>query len=256
MAANISLGMLGAMSGSVEPIPIANLSLAFAPTAVVLAILYRWSAGGATTLHAVGRMVLQLAVVGYALTFLFGTERGVVVLVTLTIMLAAAGWIALRPVARRRRSLYPRALTAIGLGGVSTLVIITQGVLTADPWHEATVLIPLGGMIFAASMNAVSLSAERFQAERTRGTGYDEARRVALQAALIPQINTLFAVGLVSLPGMMTGQILSGVPPLVAARYQIMVMCMLFGAAGISAWCYLALQREGAVITPPGHQQR
>ena len=239
------------MLGPVEPIPITNLFLALVPAVVVIMILYRWSAGSTTTLHAVCRMVLQLAVAGYALTFLFGSGSSVVVVTTLTIMLAAAGWIALRPVAERRRTLYLRALAAIGFGSVSTLVIITQGVLTADPWHDATVLIPLGGMIFAASMNAVSLSAERLQAEQMRGAGYDDARRTALQAALIPQINTLFAVGLVTLPGMMTGQILSGVPPLIAARYQIMVMCMLFGAAGMSAACFLVLHRGCAEIKAP-----
>jgi len=65
-----------------------------------------------------------------------------------------------------------------------------------------------------------------------------------LKAALIPIINSLFAVGLVSLPGMMTGQILSGISPLIAVRYQIMVMCMIFGAAGISAAAFLLLAKE------------
>ena len=58
---------------------------------------------------------------------------------------------------------------------------------------------------------------------------------------MIPQINALLAVGLVSLPGMMTGQILSGVDPMVAVRYQIMVMCMVFGAGGLGAATYLML---------------
>ena len=70
-----------------------------------------------------------------------------------------------------------------------------------------------------------------------------EARRTALDAALIPQLNALFAVGLVSLPGMMTGQILSGIDPLVAVRYQIMVMCMVFGSGGLAAAAYLVGQR-------------
>lgn len=64
---------------------------------------------------------------------------------------------------------------------------------------------------------------------------------IALQSSLIPIINSLFAVGLVSLPGMMTGQILSGVSPFIAARYQIMVMCMVFGSAGISSAVFLIL---------------
>jgi putative ABC transport system permease protein len=59
--------------------------------------------------------------------------------------------------------------------------------------------------------------------------------------SIVPITNSLFAVGLVSLPGMMTGQILSGVSPLIAARYQIMVMCMIYGSAGISSCCFLKL---------------
>jgi len=70
---------------------------------------------------------------------------------------------------------------------------------------------------------------------------YKKARSIALQASLIPITNSLLAVGLVSLPGMMTGQILSGISPLIAARYQIMVMCMIFGSAGISAAMFLTL---------------
>ena len=60
---------------------------------------------------------------------------------------------------------------------------------------------------------------------------------------MIPQVNSLMAVGLVSLPGMMTGQVLSGVSPLIAARYQILVMCMIFGASGIAA-CFLRFWRH------------
>ncbi len=93
-------------------------------------------------------------------------------------------------------------------------------------------------------MNTVSLAAERFESELGRSVEYLQARAKAMDAALIPQINALLAVGLVSLPGMMTGQILSGVEPMIAVRYQIVVMCMIFGSAGIAAALYLALQRD------------
>ena len=130
------------------------------------------------------------------------------------------------------------------VGGLLTLALVTQAVLTVDVWYEPSVVIPRGGMIFATSMNTMSLAAERYQAERLRA-GHLEAHQTALRSALIPQINSLLAVGLVSFPGMMTGQILSGVSPTVAVRYQIMVMCMLFGSAGIAAACHLALQKPG-----------
>ena len=102
-------------------------------------------------------------------------------------------------------------------------------------------MVPLAGITFANSMNSVSLAAERLHAEMARGEDYLTARKIALNAALIPITNALFAVGLVSLPGMMTGQILSGISPLIAVRYQIMVMCMLFGSAVISAALFVAL---------------
>jgi putative ABC transport system permease protein len=105
-------------------------------------------------------------------------------------------------------------------------------------------------MIFANAMNSVSLAADRLEAEIGRDVAYDHARNIAFRSSLIPITNSLFAVGLVSIPGMMTGQILSGVSPLIAARYQIMVMCMVFGAAGISSAIFLILVKADFVKEP------
>ena len=105
-------------------------------------------------------------------------------------------------------------------------------------------MVPLAGMIFANSMNSISLAGERYQSEQARGADHEKARGIALHAALIPLTNSFLAVGLVSLPGMMTGQILSWVSPLVASRYQIMVMCMIFASAGISTALFLTLCRQ------------
>ena len=110
-------------------------------------------------------------------------------------------------------------------------------------------MVPIAGMIFANAMNTVSLAAERFESECNRGLSYLPARNMAMDAALIPQINALLAVGLVSLPGMMTGQILSGVEPLIAVKYQIVVMCMIFSSAGLSAAGYLAGMAQRTLAT-------
>jgi putative ABC transport system permease protein len=130
------------------------------------------------------------------------------------------------------------------VGGGFTLAIVTQLVLTLEPWFQPQYMVPLAGMIFANSMNTVSLAVERLHAEIDRGVAYQQARMVALHASFIPIINSMFAVGLVALPGMMTGQILSGVSPLIAAQYQIVVMCMIFGSAGISAVIFLILSKK------------
>ena len=82
-------------------------------------------------------------------------------------------------------------------------------------------------------MTAITLAAERLQREEDAGLSYPEARSAAWTAALIPQINALFAVGIVSLPGMMTGQILGGTPPDLAARYQILIMFVIASATAI-----------------------
>ncbi len=231
------------MSKPVELIPLTRLALTFVPVAIVLGVLYRWSLGGGMALYAMGRMLLQLLLIGYVLAYIFTTEQPTVVLGVLTLMLAIASWIALRPLASRSSHQYAKALGSISLGGVLTLALVTQLVLDTEPWFNPSKVIPLAGMIFAQSMTAISLAAERFYAELPRVATYEEARGIALKAALIPITNSLFAVGLVSLPGMMTGQILANVDPLVAARYQIMVMAMLFGSAGISAACYLTMLR-------------
>ena len=232
------------MDTSLQPIPLVRLALVFVPALIVVGISYRWSANGSTSLYAMGRMLVQLLLVGYVLAFIFETDRVSVVFLVLTVMLFAASWIALRPVSEKSKATYAKALASIAAGGVLTLVVVTQVVLDLTPWYQPRFVVPLAGMIFASSMNTVSLAAERFQAERSRDVDYGRARGIAFGASLIPLVNTLFAVGVVSIPGMMTGQILSGVAPLVAARYQIMVMCMIFGASGISAALYLTLVRE------------
>ncbi|MCP5098918.1 MAG: ABC transporter permease, partial [Chloroflexi bacterium] len=162
----------------------------------------------------------------------------------LTVMLFASSWIALRTVKIPRRELYLKSFCSISVGGGVILLLITQGVLNLQPWYLPSYVVPLAGMIFASAMNSVSIALERLNAEIERDVPYEKARVIALRASLIPITNSLFAVGLVSLPGMMTGQILSGVSPFIAARYQIMVMCMIFGSAGISSACFLALVRS------------
>lgn len=226
---------------TLQTIPVWNLALAFIPVAVVLMVMFAWALKGWQAIYALSRMLVQLLLIGYVLVFIFEAENPWFVSAILIIMIIAASWISLNPLASRRREIYPVTFCSLLIGCGLTLFIVTQGVLQLDPWFAPNFMIPLAGMIFANSMNTVSLAAERFEAELANGTDLKTARQIALQTGLIPVINLLLAVGIVSLPGMMTGQILSGVSPLIAVRYQIMVMCMMFGASGISTVCYLLL---------------
>lgn len=227
------------MDSGVMGIPVTRLLLAFLPVLATLGLLLRWSLDVRDAGVAIARMVLQLIAIGFVLTHIFASDDPRVVLAVLAVMLTVSGIIALRPLNRKSFRSFTLALGAIAVGGITTLIIVAAGVLRLDPWYMPRYLIPVAGMIFANAMNSVSLAAERFDSEIASGTAIFDAKRVALRAALIPITNSLVAVGLVSLPGMMTGQILSGVSPLIAVRYQIMVMCMVYGSSGLSAGIYL-----------------
>jgi len=232
------------MNSSIQTIPLMNLAIAFIPVVVGMVVLVKWSLNAKNAIYAVIRMLLQLLLIGYFLAYIFGSDRAFTIIIILTVMLFSSSWIALRTIAEKRLTLYWHAFLSIFIGGGLTLLLITQWVLSLEPWYLPQFMIPLAGMIFANSMNAVSLAAERFNAELQRGVSYEEARNTAMHASLIPIINSLFAVGLVSLPGMMTGQILSGVSPLIAVRYQIMVMTMIFGSSVISTAIFLTLIKK------------
>lgn len=226
---------------NIETIPLDNLAYSLIPVLVVLVILLKWRLKASHALYAMCRMLLQLLGIGYFLNTLFASNSAQITLLILVIMLFFASWISLGTVKEKRFSLFIRTTVALAVASGFTLAIVVVGVLELNPWYQPHYIIPLGGMILANSMTSISLSAERFYSELDNNTEIIEARNIAFNAALIPIINTLFAVGLVALPGMMTGQILSGVSPFIAARYQIMVMCMLFASSGISAACFLSL---------------
>lgn len=234
---------------TIQVITLPSLALAFLPAAAVLALLYHWSMGIREAIYGLSRMLLQLLIIGYFLVFLFDVDSGRIILGVLAVMVLASSWIALRTIKDNRAKNFVLAIGSIVLGGGATFLVITQGVLHLDPWYAPRYVVPLAGMIFGGAMNAISLAAERLDVELSRGTPWEEARNTALRTALIPITNSLFAVGLVSLPGMMTGQILSGTSPLTAVRYQIMVMCMLFGSAGLTAGCYLQLVKPRHILS-------
>ena len=230
------------MNGGILEISLQGLVYAFIPALAVLLVMWRWQAGAGTAVYAMARMLVQLLAIGYVLIYIFESDNYSTIAGVLTIMIAVASWIAVRPLGASRRRSWPNSLVAIGIKTLVILAFVTQVVIGVEPWFSPRYVVPLGGMVITGAMNAVSLAAERFQSETARDEPLLEARRSAFKTALIPITNMLFAVGVVSLPGMMTGQILSGVSPLIAAKYQIIVMTMFFGTGGIAAALYLQLE--------------
>ena len=142
-----------------------------------------------------------------------------------------------------------------GLGTTSMLIagaVVTIFALTTqvrpDPWYEARVALPLLGMILGNTMNGIALgidrllngaARERLAIESRLALGHDKAQafggvvREALRSGMIPTINAMSAVGLVSIPGMMTGQILAGIEPMEAVKYQLLIMFLIAGGTAL-----------------------
>ena len=226
-----------------KTLSLADLTIALIPVVAVAVIYLRWLDDRWQVLYASARMGLQLLLVGYVLKSLFAQDIGIVTLAVIVLMIVVSSWIAMRPLKDVSRQTFAAALLSVAVGGSLNLALVLFAVIRPEPWHQPALIIPLAGMVYANCMNAVSIAAERFDCEQ-HNRSYTTARNLAFNAAMLPQINSLLAVGLVALPGMMTGQILSGVSPLIAVRYQIVVMCMILGSAGIGAALYLHLLRR------------
>lgn len=191
---------------------------------------------------ATGRTVVQLLVVGYVLAAVFEFKHPVIVLGLLAIMLIVAAIVARNRISQKIPNLLPMVGGAMLTGTLLTLIYTNLFVIQPPTWYEPQFLIPLAGIVLGNSMNAAAIAGERLvstlnssqieiETHLSLGATPDQAvaryRREAITAGLIPTINTMMVVGLVTLPGIMTGQLLSGVSPLVATSYQMVIMFML-----------------------------
>ena len=195
------------------------------------------------------RSSIQLFLIGLVLKVLFEHAQLVWVALMAGVMITVAG----REVMVRQKR---RFLGAWGFGvgslslfvsSFSVTVMALVLVIGTTPWYAPQYAIPLLGMILGNTMNGISLGLDRLTQDATQGRhiietrlalgqtwqqAISDSRREAIRVGLIPIINAMSAAGIVSLPGMMTGQILAGTPPVEAVRYQILVMFLIAGGTG------------------------
>jgi len=202
------------------------------------------------------RTVIQLGLLGLILERVFAVRNPYVVVALLLLMTVFAAREAVGRSSRRYKGILAdawltMAATCFLVGG-----IVTQVVVGVEPWYDPQYVIPLLGMILGNSLTGISLCLDRFMdhletrsAEVELRIAYGATRREALAAPLkdavrtgmIPIINSMAAAGIVSLPGMMTGQILAGSPPMQAVAYQIVVMFMIAAAVALGAMLVVVL---------------
>ncbi|MBD2465829.1 iron export ABC transporter permease subunit FetB [Oscillatoria sp. FACHB-1407] len=191
---------------------------------------------------ATGRTIIQLVMVGYILAIVFTWRNPWAVLVVLGVMLAIATVVARNRISHKIPQILPLVGGAILTGAAVTLVYTNLFVIRPDTWYDPQYVIPLAGIVLGNAMNAAAISGERFVS--TLNTSQTEIethlslgatpyqatatyRRDAIRAGIIPTLNSMMVVGVVTLPGIITGQLLSGIDPLDAAVYQMLIMFML-----------------------------
>lgn len=239
------------------------------PGHLALGLIFIVFAGGASIYHSlklerdllVGtiRTFVQLFILGYVLKFVFALNHMVMVLSLFGFMILFAAWTVYGRVKEKQISFFFPVLISMLISYFLVAYMVTGVVVNVDPWWEPRYFIPLGGMVIGNSMNAIAIAIERLLGElRTKraeiemklclGADSKEACRDivknAMQAGMIPSINSMMAVGMVFIPGMMTGQIIAGSDPVTAIKYQIVVMVMLTGSTTLGTLMTVLLVRK------------
>ena len=215
---------------------------------IAIALIRWWKIGlEKTLLIGTFRTFIQLTAMGYILTYFFQQHHWSFMVGLVSLMIVIASYEGSR---RLKKYAIPNIFWIL-LGSFFFTVFIVLGlilkfILSVEPWYYPYAMIPIAGMIIGNSLNSATLTVNRFVSEITHReneiemllslgapvkSAVHDSFMESVKAALLPNINSLMMVGLVQLPGIMTGQILSGIDPLVAIRYQIMIMYMWISTA-------------------------
>lgn len=224
-----------------------------------------------TLIIAALRMSVQLIAIGFVLKFIFiqTSPLWTVGLGLLMVLFAAREAIARQT--RRYKGWWAYGLGTATLMFVGLLaVFFGVGVLIGpDPWYTPRLVLPILGMVLGNTLNGISLSLETLTTTAQRERASIEARialgatrvealsvvtRQALKTGMMPIVNAMAATGIVSLPGMMTGQILAGVDPVEATKYQVLIMFLIAGATALGA--FLAVMGGARLLTDERHRLR
>jgi putative ABC transport system permease protein len=191
---------------------------------------------------ATGRTVVQLLVVGYVLAVIFALNNPIPVVGVLLVMLTIATITARHRIGKKIPRLIPVVFGAMFFSTALTLGYTTLLIIQPRTWYEPQYLVPLAGIVLGNAMNGAAIAGERLvstisssrleiETHLSLGATPQQSvanyRKEAIRAGLIPTLNQMMIVGVVTLPGMITGQLLSGVDPLNAASYQILIMFMI-----------------------------
>lgn len=203
------------------------------------------------------RMTVQLLIIGYALNWIFALSSPLSIVLVGAVMATLASMDAANRMSRRFSGIYLGSLGAVLTSSFLVTGLTLTGILNLQPWFQAQYAIPILGMVLGNTISGISLAGDRFLSEAvahririecllamgaTRWEAAHAEIRTAMRTGMIPTINVMMGMGLVSLPGMMTGQILAGANPSIAVRYQIVIMFVIASATALGAFGMVALE--------------
>ncbi len=203
-------------------------------------------------LWAAARMVVQLLLVGLVLRIVFRAGSAPATsLIVLLMIGAAAREVAVRPAQRLRGwANYRIGAAVVGASSIATVCLALFTAIQPSPWYDPRYAIPLMGIVLGTVLNSASLALDSFYGGLAANRAAIEARlalgatireafaaltRNSIRRGLIPLINQMSAAGIITLPGIMTGQLLAGMDPLESVKYQILLLFLLTGAGAMAA---------------------
>ena len=204
------------------------------------------------------RTAVQLTLIGLVLKVLFENATLLWVSLLAFFMLFVAGREVMMRQERRFKGWwgYAAGTFSMFVSSFAITVFALVVILGNDPWYAPQYAIPLLGMLLGNTMNGIAISMDRLthaaweqrdiiEARLMLGESWDQAisdyRRQAVRSGMIPIINAMAAAGIVSLPGMMTGQILAGALPVDAVKYQILIMFLISAGTGLGTLAAVSL---------------
>jgi putative ABC transport system permease protein len=236
-----------------------DLILASLLVLALIGLVVRLQLGlGQTLSIAAVRTTVQLLLVGLILEAVFNRARLSWILLIALVMMVVAAWEILARQKRKLRAIWGFSISAFALFVSSFMITVLTllMVIEADPWYMPQYAIPLLGMLLGNTMNGIALGMDRLVQTAWQQRAVIEQRlmlgqkdseairdiaRDSMRAGMIPIINAMAAAGVVSLPGMMTGQILAGSPPVEAVKYQILIMFLVTAGTGFAVIMVLQL---------------
>lgn len=252
--------------------PLSPIEVSIAAMLLVINAVLSWWLRlglGRQILFSAVRMVTQLSLLALVLKQIFALESSPPVMLLATAMTIIAGLSSVSRIENRYRSIHLTAIISIWASSWLVTAVMVTAIVRPTPWYAPQIVIPLLGMVLGNSLTGISLAMDRYVSELKNRRGEIEMRLslgasrweatrhifgAAARTAMVPILNTMSVAGIVSIPGMMTGQLLAGAPPIQAVQYQIMIMFVI--AAAIAIGVLIALGISFFRVTNADHQLR